>query len=83
MPPRRFEEECMHCRQQRAAHLQAAEDVGWFQPIRNMGGCQNYGPLLGPYYNTANIILGTQTGPTILRTTHMSGWSLACSSPIL
>ena len=24
-----------------------------------MGGCQNYGPFLGPYYNTAPIILGT------------------------
>ena len=22
----------------------------------NMGGCQNYGPLLGPCYNTAPII---------------------------
>ena len=21
-----------------------------------MGGCQNYGPFLGPYYNTAPII---------------------------
>ena len=20
---------------------------------RHMGGCQNYGPFLGPYYNTA------------------------------
>ena len=23
-----------------------------------MGGCQNYGPVLGPYYNTAPIIVG-------------------------
>ena len=22
----------------------------------HMGGCQNYGPFLGPYYNTAHII---------------------------
>ena len=22
----------------------------------HMGGCQNYGPFLGPYYNTAPII---------------------------
>ena len=22
----------------------------------HMGGCQNYGPLLGPYYNTAPTI---------------------------
>ena len=25
-----------------------------------MGGCQYYGPLLGPYYNTAPNIQGTQ-----------------------
>ena len=24
-----------------------------------MGGCQNYGPFWGPYYNTAPIIYGT------------------------
>ena len=24
--------------------------------IRNMGGCQNYGPLLNPYYNAAPTI---------------------------
>ena len=24
-----------------------------------MGGCQNYGPFLGPYYNTAPNIKGT------------------------
>ena len=23
---------------------------------QNMGGCQNYGPFLGPYYNTAPSI---------------------------
>ena len=28
-----------------------------------MGGCQNYGPVLGPYYNTAPIISGTQKVP--------------------
>ena len=26
------------------------------QGVLNMGGCQNYGPVLGPYYNTAPII---------------------------
>ena len=36
-----------------------------------MGGCQNYGPFLGPYYNTAPIILGTQQGTLILTTTHI------------
>ena len=24
--------------------------------LGHMGGCQNYGPFLGPYYNTAPII---------------------------
>ena len=36
-----------------------------------MGGCQNYGPFLGPYYNTAPNISGTQKGTIILTTTHM------------
>ena len=36
-----------------------------------MGGCQNYGPFLGPYYNTAPDISGTQKGTIILTTTHM------------
>ena len=27
------------------------------------GGCQNYGPFLDPYYNTAPNIQGTQKGP--------------------
>ena len=26
-----------------------------------MGGCQNYGPFLGPYINTAPILLGTKS----------------------
>ena len=31
----------------------------WRQPKHTqVGGCQNYGPCLGPYYNTAPIILG-------------------------
>ena len=29
-----------------------------------LGGCQNYGPLLDPYYNTAPNIWGTQKGTT-------------------
>ena len=36
-----------------------------------MGGCQNYGPFLGPYYNTAPIIIGTQKGTIILTISHM------------
>ena len=35
-----------------------------------LGGCQNYHPFLGPYYNTAPIISGTQKGTIILTTTH-------------
>ena len=38
----------------------------------HMGGCQKYGPFLGPYYNTAPIIWGTQKGTFILTTTHMT-----------
>ena len=38
-----------------------------------MGGCQNYGPFLGPYYSTAPSILGTQKGTIILTTTHVLG----------
>ena len=26
------------------------------EPLYYMGGCQNYGPFLGPYYSTAPII---------------------------
>ena len=37
-----------------------------------MGGCRNYGPFLGPYYNTAPIINGTQKGTLILTTTQMA-----------
>ena len=36
-----------------------------------MGGCQNYGPFLGPYCNTTPNIWGTQKGTIILTTTHM------------
>ena len=34
-----------------------------------MGGCQNYGPLLGPDYNTAPIIQSAPKGTIILTTT--------------
>ena len=37
-----------------------------------MGGCQNYGPFLDPYYNTAPNIWGTQKRTIILTTTHMA-----------
>ena len=31
-------------------------NVPTFRLLLYMGGCQNYGPFLGPYYNTAPII---------------------------
>ena len=48
-----------------------------------MGGCQNYGPFLDAYYNTAPNISGTKKGTIILTSTHMivnrilhgGGWS--------
>ena len=36
-----------------------------------MGGCQNYGPFFGPYYNTAPNIQGNQKGAIIVGTTHI------------
>ena len=36
-----------------------------------MGGCQNHGAFLGPYYNTAPNIEGTQKVTIILTTTHI------------
>ena len=36
-----------------------------------MGGCQNYGPSLDPYYYTSPNIWGTQKGTILLTTTHM------------
>ena len=36
-----------------------------------MGGCQNYGPFLDPYYNTAPNIWATRKRTTILTTTHI------------
>ena len=31
-----------------------------YHNVRLCGGCQNYGPFLGPYYNT-----GPNTGPSL------------------
>ena len=36
-----------------------------------MGGCQNYGPLLGTLNIRGRIIIGTQKGTIILTTTHI------------
>ena len=38
----------------------------------HMGGCQNYGPRLGPLNTRCRIILRNQKGTMILTTTHMS-----------
>ena len=40
---------------------------------RHVGGCQNYGPFLDPYYNTAPNIKGTQERTINLTTTLVSG----------
>ena len=37
-----------------------------------MGGCQNYGPLLGPLNIRCRIIPRTQKGTIVMTTTHMS-----------
>ena len=39
--------------------------------VYKVGDCQNFGPFLDPYYNTAPNIEGTQKGAIILTTTHM------------
>ena len=39
--------------------------------FRDVGGCQNYGPFLDPYYSTAPNIQGTEKGIIILTTTHV------------
>ena len=41
-------------------------------PETYMGGSQNDGLFLGPYYNTASYICGTQIGTIILTTTHIT-----------
>ena len=38
-----------------------------------MGGCQNYGLLLGPLNTRGCTVLRTQNRTIILTTTHMSG----------
>ena len=37
----------------------------------HMGGCQNYGPLLGPLNTKCRIIKRTQKGTIVLTTTHI------------
>ena len=47
-----------------------------------MGGCQNYGPFLDPYYNTAPNIYGTQKGTIILTTTHVRATVIILLKPL-
>ena len=37
-----------------------------------MGGCQDYGPFSGPWYNTEPIIYGALKGTIVLTTTHIA-----------
>ena len=48
--------------------------TGWGVLIcpHHLGGCQNYGPFLGPCYNTAPNIQGTQKGTMILTITYLN-----------
>ena len=48
-----------------------------------MGGCQNYGPFLDPYYNTAPNIEGTRKRTIILTTAHIAPILPQCSPDIL
>ena len=43
-----------------------------------MGGCQNYGPVLGTHNIRGRIILGTQKGTIILTTTHIYIYIYMC-----
>ena len=38
-----------------SASMRNNDDQGGFPRVQ-VGGCQNYGPFLGPYYSTAPII---------------------------
>ena len=40
-------------------------------PLRDIGGCPNYGPFLGTLNIRGRIIIGTQKGAIILTTTHI------------
>ena len=54
----------------------------WALPV-HVGGCQNYGSLLGSLDTRCRIILRTQKGTIILTTTHVHGgrnWSLCTGS---
>ena len=67
---------CPECRARlpwpelRSLHSPLGEQLGARR--LHMGGCQNYGPLLGSLHTRCCIILRTQKGTIILTTTHMS-----------
>ena len=44
----------------------------------HLGGCQNYGPLLDPYYNSAPKIKGTQKGTIVLTAIHLNKCNGMC-----
>ena len=53
-------------------HKDTAESMGkgWFE--KQLGGCQNYGPLLGTLSIRCRTIIGIQKGTIILTTTQLS-----------
>ena len=42
-----------------------------YSELIDVGGCQNYGPLLGTLFMRCRIIIGIQKGTIILTTTHV------------
>ena len=63
---------------QQISHMARLNKLGRLQHSRirtklkaHMGGCQNYGPLLGPLNTRCRIILRTQKGTMISQTTHV------------
>ena len=48
----------------------------------HMGGCQNYGPFLGPQYSRAPSISGTQKKTIVLTTTHIVLFLFGASQPL-
>ena len=52
--------------------------VGYPVPNEYMGGCQNYGPLLGPLNTRCRTMIRNQKGTIILTTTHMVS-SILCT----
>ena len=53
-------------------HICTCIDTLWNRKKNYMGGCQNYGPILGPRNIRCRIILRTQKGSIILTTTHIA-----------